>query len=235
MALDLFFVPAKLEYADARDPEFLPNAAQRRARRKVLDAIAAHFDGAQIGEAASEGLVVGFPLGELVAHPGYFHWSLHGAADAAPVAAVVEWFREQGLVCEDPQNAGFGNRERKKGKVQESLNDFDVLAGARLHAIELSEPPLHGLLLSWILADGRLAELAFIHHLRCDVPANVTALIPDRLAAVSVEPGRVQEIGGQRRTMDENYRFTFESGGEVVVQGGVAKSFVAKPAPPSKW
>lgn len=235
MALDLFFVPKKLDYADARDPEFQPNAAQRRARRKLLDAIAAYYDGAKIGDDATEGLIVGFPRGELIAHPGYFHWSLHGDADTAPIAAVVDWFHEQGLACEDPQDAGFGNRAQKKGKMQESLNDFDMLVGARLYAIELSEPPLRGLLLYWIVADQRLAELAFINHARCDVPANITALIHDRLAAVTVEPGSFWEIGGQQVPMDENYRFTFEKSGEIVVLGGVVKRFVAKPAPPSKW
>ena len=235
MALDLFFVPVKLDYADARDPEFAPNATQRRARRKLLDAIAAPHDGARIGDDATEGLVVGFPLGELVAHPGYFHWSLHGVTDTSPVAAVVEWFREQGLVCEDPQNAGFANREQKKTKVQEHLRDFDALVGARLLAIELSEPPLHGVLLSWIVADGRLAELAFIHHTRCEVPANVTALIHDRIAAVTVEPGNFRDFGGKRMAMDENYRFVFEKTGEIAVTGGIVKHFVARPAPPSKW
>lgn len=234
MALDLFFVAKKLDYAQARDPQFAPNAAQLRARRKLLDAIAARY-GARIGHDTTDGLLVDFPRGELVAHPGYFHWSLHGVDDTAPISEIVDWFAEQGLVCEDPQGAGFGNRERKKAKTQENLNDFDVLAGARLHAIELSEPPLHGLLLSWMLADGRLAELAFIHHVRCDVPTNVTALIADTLASVAVEPGSTQTIGGQSVVMDENYRFVFTRAGEIVVHGGVAHGFVAKPAPASRW
>lgn len=116
MALDLFFVPKKLDPAVAQARDFKTSAAQQRARCTLLEAIGEQFAGAAIDAAAIDGPVSDFPLGELVAHPGYLHWSLHGRIENEPVQTVVDWFLEQGLICDDPQQAGFGNRERPQGR-----------------------------------------------------------------------------------------------------------------------
>lgn len=233
VALDLFFVPRKQDFAEARRADFEASDAQSRARRKLLKAIAARFDGATIAGKATDGVVEGFPSGTLVAYPGYLQWSLHAADDAAAVGTVVDWFYEQELVCEDPQNAGFGNRERSGG--HENLQDWNALVGARLVGIELSDPSVSGLILTWALADGRAAQLWFIHHHRCGVPGDLTPLIRDRVADVAVTPGRLQEIGGQPVALDDDFRFVFASGAEIRCEGAVAHRFFAEPAPKPKW
>jgi hypothetical protein len=223
VALDLFFVPRKQDFAEARDAGFEASDAQIRARRKLLKAIATRFDGAAIAGKATDGRIEAFPSGTLVAHPGYLHWSLHGTYDIGAISDVVDWFHEQGLVCEDPQNAGFDNRERGGGR--ENLTDWNVLVGARLAGIELSYPGISGLNLSWALRDGRHAQLCFVHHRSCEVPADLTPLIRDTLAEVVFTPGH----------LDDDFRFVFAGGGEIHCGGAVAKSFFAEPAPKSKW
>ncbi|HVH34472.1 MAG TPA: hypothetical protein VM847_10220 [Tahibacter sp.] len=233
MALDLFFVLRKQDFAEARRTNFEASDAQLRARRKLLKAIGARFDGAAIAGKATDGVIDGFPSGALAAHPGYLHWSLHDAGDAAAIEVIVGWFHEQGLVCEDPQNAGFGNREHAGGC--ENLQDWNALVGARFVSIELSDPCVTGLILTWALADGREAQLWFIHHQRCEVPGDLTSLIRDRLADVAVTPGQVQEIGGNAVALDDDFRFVFASGAEIRCSGAVAHRFFAGPAPKPKW
>ncbi len=84
MALDLFFVPKKLHPVVAQARDFKASAAQLRERRKLLEAIGERFAGAAIDAAATDGPVAGFPLGELVAHPGHLHWSLRGSIENGP-------------------------------------------------------------------------------------------------------------------------------------------------------
>lgn len=223
MALDLFFVAKNQDFDAAQAPGFEASDAQLRARRKLLKAIAERFGGAAIGGKATDGAVTGFLLGELQAHPGYLHWSLHGASEREPIEAIVAWFREQGLICEDPQNLGFGNRQDSAGA--ENLADCDALVGARLVSIELSIPGITGLLLTWMLRDGREARLRLIHHERCEVPPNLTALIRDRIARVDVESSR----------MSDDFRFVFESGAEIRCAGAVPTQFFAQTAPKSGW
>jgi hypothetical protein len=59
MSPDLFFVARKVDFADARAAGFFASDAQLRARRKLLKAIAAHFDGAAIGGKAADGMIHG--------------------------------------------------------------------------------------------------------------------------------------------------------------------------------
>lgn len=233
MSLDLFFVARKQDFAEARAAGFFASDAQVRARRKLLKAIAAQFDGAAIGGKATDGAITNFPHGELTAYPGYFHWSLHGVDAREPIEAVVDWFYEQDLICEDPQDAGFGNRERLRGK--ENLDDFDALIGARLIAIELSDPGVTGLILTWHLADGRHAQLSFIHHKSCVVPSDMTALIRDTVAEVVYEPTEFQTIGGKQVALSDDLRFVFASGAEIRCLGTVTQQFFAYPAAKPKW
>jgi len=223
MALDLFFVARKLDFSAAQAPGFEASDAQLRARRKLLKAIAERFGGAAIGGKASDGAIAGFPLGELHAYPGYLHWSLHDASAREPIEAVVDWFHEQGLVCEDPQNLGFGNRQ--DAAARENLADWDALVGARLVSIELSIPGITGLLLTWMLSDGREAKLRLIHHERCEVPPNLTALIRDRIA----------RVGFTSSQASDDFRFVFESGAEIRCVGAVPTQFFAQVAPKSGW
>jgi hypothetical protein len=233
MALDLFFVSRKQDFADARAAGFFASDAQVRARRTLLKAIAGKFPGAAIDGKATDGPVAGFPRGELVAYPGYLHWSLHGADEREPISAIVDWFHDQGLVCEDPQGVGFGNRERVQGR--QNLDDWDVLVGARLVSIEISEPGVTGLILTWMLADGREAQLCFIHHVACDVPANLTTLIRDTVAQIVFEPTGFHEIGGRQQALSDNLRFVFASGAQIRCLGTVTRHFFAQPAGRSKW
>lgn len=233
MALDLFFVARKQDFAEARKPGFFASDAQVRARRKLLKAIAARFDGAAIGGKATDGSVANFPRGELTACPGYLHWSLHDVESREPIDAIVDWFYEQDLICEDPQDAGFGNRERIRGK--ENLGDWNALIGARLVAIELSDPSVTGLILTWHLADGRDAQLSFIHHESCAVPTDFTALIRDTVADVVFEPTDFRTIGGKEVALSDNLRFVFASGVEIRCLGTVTHQFFAYPAPKPKW
>lgn len=233
MSLDLFFVARKQDFAEVRAAGFFASDAQLRARRKLLKAIAAQFDGAAIVGKATDGTVAGFPLGELTAYPGYLHWSLHGVDAREPIAAAVDWFYEQDLICEDPQDAGFGNRERLRGR--QNLDDWNALVGARLVAIELSDPGVTGLILTWHLADGRAAQLVLIHHTACAVPADLTALIRDSVAEVVCEPTNFTTIGGQQVALGDDLRFVFASGAEIRCLGTVPKEFFAYPAGKPKW
>jgi len=233
MSLDLFFVAKKVDFADARAAGFFASDAQLRARRKLLKAIAEHFDGAAIGGKVTDGTIAGFPRGEMTAYPGHLHWSLHGVQTREPIEAIVNWFYEQDMICEDPQDAGFGNRESVRGK--EHLRDWDALVGARLVSIELSDPGVTGLILTWRLADGRDAQLIFINHKRCEVPTDLTALIRDRVIAVVREPTDFFEVGGKRVALSDDMRFLFASGAEICCLGTVTKQFFAQPAGKSKW
>jgi len=223
MALDLFFVAKALDLAAAQDPGFKASNAQLRARRKLLKAIAERFDDAAIVGETTDGFIAGFPLGELRAHPGHLHWSLHNASEREPIETIVNWFRDQGLFCEDPQNLGFDNRGSTRDK--ENLSDWNALVGARLVSIELSSPGITGLLLTWALVDGREAKLRFIHHERCEVPVNLTALIRDSVALVDFQPSE----------MSDEFRFVFASGAEIRCMGAVATQFFAQTAPKSGW
>lgn len=223
MGMDLFFVDRKLDLEAAQAPGFKLSAAQSRRRAKLLQAIAGKFEGAAIGDGALVGPVAGFAWGELIAHPGYLHWAVHGVPEDGLIPGVVDWFLAQGMVCEDPQNLGFSNRDRTAGK--ENLSDWSALIGAGLVSIELSYPGITGILLVWRLADGREARLRCIHHERCEVPPNLTSLIRDTVVSVDFEPGRTAD----------NFRFVFSGGGEIRCIGAVPTQYFAQPAPRSGW
>lgn len=88
-------------------------------------------------------------------------------------------------------------------------------------SIELSVPGISGLLLTWVLPDGREAQLRFIHHVRCEVPPNLTALIKDVVARIDF----------QSRELSDDFRFVFASGAEIHCEGAVPTQFFAQPAP----
>lgn len=223
MGVDLFFVDKELDLEAAQAPGFKASTAQSRRRAKLLRAIAERFEGAAIRDGALVGPVAGFAWGELIVHPGHLHWAIHGVPEDSLVPDVVDWFLAQGMVCEDPQNLGFSNRAGKVGK--ETLSDWSALVGAGLVSIELSSPGVTGVLLVWRLADGREARLRCIHHERCEVPPNLTALIRDTVVRVDFEPGRLAD----------DFRFVFSGGAEIRCIGAVPTQYFAQPAPRSGW
>ena len=232
MALDLFFAPKKLDFAFVVLPGFQPDAKQTKARDKLIANLVRHFQVSLDARQASA-VVSGFPAGELTAYPGYFHWSLHGAADAKAIESVIDWFYAQNWVCIDPQDAGFDNRDRAAGwQALNPFSDLPLLLGARLRGIELSDPDMRGLIFRWQLADEREAELSFIHHDQCSIPTDLTALISDQLVSAQFTQTKQPRFVDRFR---EDYLFKFASGCEIRCDYGIVKKFGAYKAPKSKW
>lgn len=242
MAFDLMFTHKNLACSEARAPDFQPDSKELKARSKLLKALAAEFQ-LPAQEALSNALsedagkacrLEGFPIGELHVYAGYLHWSLHGNVAKQDIQKVVDWFHSNSWLCTDPQNAGFDNHGPAKDNIRpENLDDTDILIGANLRAIELSDPGLQGIIFRWTLADGREADLVFIHHVSCSVPANITALIKDKLVAVEITQSPLQ-IAGVWLT-DDDYEFKFASGAIIRCEKAIMHRFTARPAPRSKW
>lgn len=110
MALDLFFVAPTPAFDALSRPDFRPGRGEAAARRKLVTELLAVHAGASLRGDALNGAIDGLN-GEFSLRPGAIHWCLHHVDDVAPVRAMVDWFFARGLVCEDPQGAGFGNRE----------------------------------------------------------------------------------------------------------------------------
>ena len=242
MAFDLMFTHKKLAYSEARAPDFQPDSKELKARNTLLKALTAEFQ-LHSQEALSNALpedagkacrLEGFPIGELHVYAGYLNWSLHGNVAKQDIQKIVDWFYSKDWLCTDPQNAGFDNSEPAKDSIRpENLDDTDILIGANLRAIELSDPELQGIIFRWTLADGREADLTFIHHASCSVPTNITALIKDKLVAVEITQLPLQ-IAGVWLT-DDDYEFKFASGAVIRCEKAIMHRFTARPAPRSKW
>ena len=232
MALDLFFAPKKLDFALVVLPGYKPDAKQVKTRDKLIANLVHHF---QVSLDAHQAIAVvtGFPAGELTCYPGYFHWCLHASPDAKDVASVIDWFYAQNWVCIDPQDTGFDNRERAAGfQALHPHLDLQILCGARLRSIELSDQGVRGLIIRWDLTDEREAELVFIHHERCLVPTEISALINDHV--VEAELTRTKRLTSLESFRDD-YTFKFNSGCVMQCTDGIAKKFSAYKAPRSKW
>lgn len=186
MSLDLFFVAKKPDFATLRAADFAPTPALLRARRKLIDAICAHWPGTTLVGDPSRGHLAGFPVGELTLAPGYLSWSLHGVEDEAPIHAIVNWFLAQQMVCEDPQDAGFGNRDLKRGQQRDTLESFDELVGAQFVGVRLLRDWVSGLATEWILADGSVASVQFAHFRASTLP-DLGLLIGSRVVAVDYQ------------------------------------------------
>jgi hypothetical protein len=95
-------------------------------------------------------------------------------------------------------------------------------------------PSVTGLILTWRLADGRDAQLVFINHERCEVPADLTA-DPRQRRRSRLRADGLFEVGGKRVALSDDVRFVFASGAEIRCLGTVTQEFFAQPAGKSKW
>lgn len=118
MSLELFFVTRTPSFEALRDPDFAPSPAQRKLRQKLVTELLADYAGTELRGEPLNGWIDGLP-GTLQLQPGYLLWSLKGIdgdADIDMVQGVIDWFAARALICEDPQDAGFGNRRPRQGE-----------------------------------------------------------------------------------------------------------------------
>lgn len=210
MALDLFFVPRKPGFSELGSADFKPTPSMLKARKKVVSALLEAFPGTQLQGEAVEGYIDGFPLGELTLQRGRIHWSLHHVDDVAPIQEVVDWFLAHGLVCEDMQDAGFGNRESRTVEDDELLESFDVLVGAQLLGFRFDRNWSTAIMFEWILADGRLVRMRFHHLGTCRLP-DLSPLVEATVVEVHVESSR----------LNDNVAVRFSDGGELTMVDAV--------------
>lgn len=219
MALDLFFVAKKPDYAQLRADDFAPPPAMLRARRKLLAELIEAFPGTRLEGSDTHGHLVGFPRGELHVMPGYLGWSLHGVTDTEPLHEIVNWFHKRGLVCEDPQDAGFGNRDLKRGVERSTLSSFEELVGAAFVGVRLMREWNHGIGFDWELADGSQAAVQFVHFQGCRLP-DLQPLVMQRVIGVHFETGHFDTL-----------RVFFPDDRELLLEGAIfQKSVVVRKA-----
>lgn len=184
MSLDLFFHPRKSDFASVRAPDFVPTPAQQRARRKLIDALLVRYPGCTLGGDIERGWLQEFPHGELSWFPGYLYLSVHGHPDPEVLHAFVDALEADGLVCFDPQDAGFATGSPAR------IESFDGLIGSRFVGIRLLRDWVSGIALELAWDgdedDGRVAQLEFAHALGCTLPdpmkllkARVTRVDPE--------------------------------------------------------
>ena len=190
MALDLFFVPSKPGFSELGSADFKPTPSMLKARRKVVDALLEAFPGTQLQGEVTEGYIDGFPRGELTLQPGRIHWSLHHVDDVAPIHEVVDWFLAHGLVCEDMQDAGFGNRESRTVENDEPLESLDALVGAQLLGFRFDRNWSTAIMFEWTLADGRLVRMRFHHLGTCRLP-DLTPLVAATVVEAHLESSTI--------------------------------------------
>lgn len=170
MALDLFFLPRKLSIEEVRSSDFVPTPASIRARKKLLAKLLEAHPGSTIEGDPMQGRVANFGLGVLTLTPGFLSWSLHGVTDESPIRDIVDWFHDQDMVCADPQDAGFDNRDLKRGARRSGLTSFEDLVGARFSGIRLLREWVSGIVTEWTLADGSYALIQFVCFRTCRLP-----------------------------------------------------------------
>jgi len=225
MALDLFFVPRKPSFEQMRAPDFAPTPAMARTRCKLVADLIADFPGTRLDGSEAHGHLLDFPLGDLSLMPGYVSWSLHGVTDEAPVHEVVSWFLAHGHVCEDPQDAGFANRDLKRGNERSTLESFDELEGALFVGLRLQREWGYGVGLDWLLADGSSASVDFVVFRHCRLP-DLAAMVEQRVIGVHLEQGQPEL--GQYDTL----RLFFPDDMELTLENAVyRKSTVVRAAP----
>lgn len=105
---------------------------------------------------------------------------------------IVSWFLQHGHVCEDPQDAGFANRDLKRGSVRATIESYEELVGAQFVGLRLQREWGFGLGLDWLLADGSPATIDLFFS-RCQLP-DLGELVEQRVSGVHLEPGR-PELG----------------------------------------
>lgn len=227
MSLDLFFVPKKPSFEQLRAPDFVPTPALTRTRRKLVADLIADFPGTRLEGSEAQGHLLDFPLGDMSLMPVYVSWSLHGVTDEAPVHEVVSWFLTHGHVCEDPQDAGFANRDLKRGSERSTLASFDELEGAHFVGVRLQREWGNGIGLDWLLADGSSASVDFVFFRHCCLP-DLAALVDQRVIGVHLEQG--QSELGQYDTL----RLFFPAGMELTLENAVYRKSTIVRAPPRK-
>ncbi len=221
MSLDLFFVPRKLTLDQARSADFDPTPAMLRSRRKLLEELLDAYPGSRIEGDPMQGRISDFSHGEIALAPGYLFWSLHGVTDEAPIHEIVTWFHAQGMVCEDPQDAGFGNRDLKRGEARVKLNSFDDLIGARLSGIRLLREWGSGILTEWTLADGHYALIQFVRFETCRLP-DFGKLLESKVIGVYFDSQQFDTL-----------KVYFENDLELVLEGGVFQKWSVQAKRPS--
>ena len=209
MALDLFFLPRKLSLDEARSQDFTPTPAMLRARRKLIAKLLEDYPGSSIEGDPMQAHVANFPRGEMTLTPGYIAWTLHGASDESPIHEIVAWFHDQDMVCEDPQDAGFGNRDLKRGASRRQLNSFEDLVGGQFSGIRLLREWVAGLLTEWNLADGSYALIQFVHFRNFRLP-DIGALVAAKVIGVHFESREFDTL-----------KVYFENDLELVLEGAV--------------
>jgi len=210
MSLDLFFVPRTPAFDTLNDPDFAPSKAQQKARHKLVSELLADFSGTELSGEVIAGSIEGMP-GSMELRPGSIFWSLHGVdsdADIEMVHGVVDWFKAHGLICEDMQDAGFGNR---RPQLEQALDSLDALMGAQLQSLQFDRNWATALILEWNLADGRIATQRLAHMGRCQLPELAT-LVEARVSAL--DHSRASEVF-------DNLRIRFDSGEVITLEGYV--------------
>lgn len=212
MALDLFFHPRKSDFESLRTPDFAPTPAQQRARRKLIDALLARYPGCSLGGDALRGSLQGFPHGELSWFPGYLHLSVHGNPNLQVLRAVVDGLETDGLVCIDPQDAGFATGSPRR------MQTFEELIGSRFVGVRLLRDWNTGLAIdcAWDDDDGRTAVIEFYHVSACAMPDPMT-LVRAHIAAVDYRAG-----AAGTGEFDE-LELRFNQGGVLQLRGCVYK------------
>ena len=220
MALDLFFVSRKPGYSELASPEFKPTTSMLKARKSVVSALLEAFPGTTLRGEPTDGYIDGFPRGELTLQRGRIHWSLHHVDDVAPIHEVVDWFLARGQICEDMQDAGFGNRESRTVKNDEPLESFDALVGAQLLGFRFDRNWSTAIIFEWTLADDRLVCMRF-HHLG-------TCRLPDLTPLVKAT---VMEAHLDSSTIHHTLKVRFSDGGELTMFDAVFdKALVSRPS-----
>lgn len=195
MSLDLLFVPRTPSLETLVAPDYVPTAGQKTARRKLVAALLDDYPDASLQGDPLQGHISGLP-GDMELRPGAIFWSVKHAGDqdaVAQVQGVVDWFKAHRLVCEDPQDAGFGNR---RAGLEERLDSIDALVGAQLQGLQFDRNSSTALILEWILPDGRHALQRLAHVTGCELP-NLAPLVKARVASCEFDPGVYDDIAFQ--------------------------------------
>ena len=127
---------------------------------------------------------------------------------------MVSWFLKNGLVCEDPQDAGFGNRDLKRGEERTTLDSFEDLVGAALVDVRFMREWGNGLGFDWELADGSAAPVQFVHFQSCRIP-KLGQLVKQRVMGVYSETGHFDTL-----------RVFFPNEEEILLEGAVFQKSV---------
>lgn len=221
MSLDLFFVPRKPDFATLRDPGHEPTRAQTNARARLVKALLAAFPGTELNGNANSGFIAGFPRGELSLLPGYISWTMHGVGDVEPIHEIVNWFHAENWVCEDPQDAGFANRDVPRGGKRTTLRDWNELEGARFVGLRLKREWVAGLAMEWLLADGGTADIHFVGFNGLHMPDLHVLLETRVLSVVATEETKVT---------GDSLRIYFEQDVEMFLYGALyQKSSIVRP------